>query len=52
MTDSQDGRNREKAENKAAVARFSPIQIAIAGLVAAVIVVVLLLASSLLTRGG
>ena len=52
MTDEQNGRNRERAENKAGLTRFPPIQIAIAGLVAAVILVVLLLAISLLTRLG
>jgi hypothetical protein len=52
VTDEHNGRNRERAENKAGLARFSPIQVGIAGLVAAVILVVLLLAISLLTVGG
>lgn len=50
MTDQQNGFNREHAENKTGLSRFSPIQIAIAGLAAAVILVVLLLAISLLAR--
>jgi len=52
MTDKQNRADRERAENKAGLSRFSPIQIAIAGLAAAVILVILLLAISLLTRGG
>ena len=51
MSDEQIGRNRERAENKVGLARFSPIQIAVAGLAVAVTVVVLLL-FSMLTRGG
>ncbi len=52
MTNELNQQIREGAENKANFKRFSPLQIAIAGLGGALILIVLLLVISLSIRGG
>jgi hypothetical protein len=44
--------NGKRSEDRAGLARFSPIQLAIAGLGCAVVVVILLLVVSVLTKSG
>jgi uncharacterized OsmC-like protein len=44
--------NGKRAEDRARPARFSPIQLAIAGLACAVIVVILMLAIAVLRNSG
>jgi hypothetical protein len=44
--------NGKRTEDRAGLARFSPIQLAIAGLACAVIVVILMLAIAVLRNSG